>query len=144
MKLSIPTRKPLFTNPILTLVFTTITLSLASAFITLKVIEANNTDHCAIALGRARVEINQSQVPSVFDEQKWVKLTAQYDDVFTACDAETAAKYATDEFNPWAAPALEAFSPQGSVPASSPAAPSPGSSVLVPPVEPTMPATTVE
>lgn len=107
-------RKPLFDHPMLTLAITTLTLSIASAFITFQVIGSRDTDPCARVLGRARMEIKQTQVPSVFDAQKWDELTAQYNEIFAECDAETANKFATEEFNPWAAPALDALRPQAS------------------------------
>jgi hypothetical protein len=130
MEPSMKPRKPLFDHPMITLAITTLTLSLASAFITFKVIGSRDADPCATVLGRARIEIKQSQVPSVFDAQKWDELTAQYNEVFAECDAETANKFATEEFNPWAAPALEALRPQTSTPA-------PGSSTPDPAVSPT-------
>lgn len=112
MEPSMKPRKPLFDHPMVTLAITTLTLSIASAFITFKVIGSRDADPCARVLGRTRIEIKQTQVPSVFDAQKWDELTAQYNEIFAECDAETANKFATEEFNPWAAPALDALRPQ--------------------------------
>lgn len=125
-------RKPLFDHPMLTLAITTLTLSVASAFITFKVVASRDSDPCAAVLGRARMEINQTQVPSVFDTQKWDELTAQYNEIFAECDAETANKFANEEFNPWAAPALELLRPEAS--AATPSSSTPGTSVA--PVSP--------
>jgi len=153
MEPSMKPRKPLFDHPMLTLAITTLTLSIASAFITFKVIGAREADPCASVLGRARMEINQTQVPSVFDAQKWDELTAQYNEIFAECDAETANKFATEEFNPWAAPALDALRPQAAPAApgaSTPAAPTapastnPASPPAATPATPPSPSTTVK
>jgi len=124
---SMKPRKPLFDHPMITLAVTTLTLSIASAFITFKVVASRDSDPCATALGRARIEINQTQVPSVFDTQKWDKLTAQYNEIFAECDAETANKFANEEFNPWAAPALELLRPDAA--AATPSSSTPGATV---------------
>jgi hypothetical protein len=151
MEPSMKPRKPLFDHPILTLAITTITLSLASAFIIFKVYSSRDADPCAVALGRVRIEIKQSQVPSVFDTQKWDELTEQYNEVFVECDAETADKFAAEEFNPWATPALEALRPQGSAtdfgsstpdPAVSPPNPAPSSPPAATPPSPSSSTTT--
>lgn len=117
MEQSTPKRKPLFDNPILTLAMVTIALSAASAYITFQIIGSRSSDPCATALGRARVEMSQSEVPSVFDEVKWEGLTDQYNEIFAVCDSATATKFATEEFNPWAAPALEVLRPPAGSPA---------------------------
>lgn len=153
MEPSMKPRKPLFDHPMLTLAITTLTLSIASAFITFQVIGSRDTDPCARVLGRARMEIKQTQVPSVFDAQKWDELTAQYNEIFAECDAETANKFATEEFNPWAAPALDALRPQAASAApgaSTPAAPAapastnPASPPAATPATPPSPSTTVK
>jgi hypothetical protein len=55
--------------------------------------------------------MGQTKVPSVFDEEAWEGLTNSYNKVFESCDPETAAQFAAEEFDPWAAPALSALRP---------------------------------
>jgi len=104
-------KKPLFDHPLLTLVFATLTLSLASAFVTYKVVASRGDDPCGSIIGKARIEMKQDGPPSVFDEGKWGSITDQYNEIFEVCDAATANKFAAEEFNPWAAPALEILRP---------------------------------
>lgn len=142
MDQSTPKRKPLFEKPILTLALATLTLSAASAYITFQVIGSRSSDPCATALGRARVEMSQSKVPSVFDEVKWQGLTDQYNEIFAVCDSATATKFATEEFNPWAAPALEVLRPPAGSAANA-AVPTPsGSSPATPASTPQTPDST--
>jgi len=104
-------KKPLFDHPLVTLVFVTLTLSIASAFVTFKVVASRTDDPCGSIIGKARIEMKQDAPPSVFDEGKWASITDQYNEIFKVCDAATANKFASEEFNPWAAPALEILRP---------------------------------
>lgn len=105
-------KKPRFDHPMLTLAIVTVTLSLVAAFTTLRLMDSvKGSDTCADVIGEMRVEMGQTKVPSVFDEKAWEDLTNSYNKVFESCDPETAAQFAAEEFDPWAAPALSALRP---------------------------------
>jgi hypothetical protein len=136
-------KKPKFDHPIVTLVVVAITCSVLAAFGTRAFLSSrSSTDTCAAVVGSLRIEMGRSKVPSVFDEKAWDELTTQYNQVFENCDAATANDFATKEFNPWAAPALEVLRPTASTEtgsSSSGASTAPASSV---PTSTEVPATT--
>lgn len=104
---SLQPRRPLLDHPFAVLILVTITLSLLAAFTTLRVLDARaGAGDCEITLGQFRLEMAQSGPPSVFDTSAWEALTERYNQVFTVCPTDVAAAFTTDEFDPWAAPAL--------------------------------------
>lgn len=95
-----------------TFVLIALTCSVLAAFGTKAFLDSRRSaDPCAEAIGKLRLEMGQSKVPSVFDEKSWSALNDKYNQVFDSCDPDTANKFVLDEFDPWAAPALSALRP---------------------------------
>jgi hypothetical protein len=103
-------KKPSFDHPMITFVLIALTCSILAAFGTKSFLDSRqSSDPCAEAIGKLRLEMGQSKVPSVFDERAWADLNDKYNQVFDSCDVPTANKFVADEFDPWAAPALSVF-----------------------------------
>lgn len=101
-------RRPLLDHPFAILVLVTITLSLLAAFVTLRVLESRSSaSSCEVAIGQFRLEMAQSGPPSVFDTTAWDALTERYNSIFTVCPSDVAVAFTTQEFDTWAAPALQ-------------------------------------
>jgi hypothetical protein len=96
------------TFPVGLFILVVLVIAAVSGYATLQVLGRDSSDACDVALGRVRIHMASNAVPSAMDEQGWNDVTTMYTAVYTSCPDAAATDFRVNEFERWAAPALEA------------------------------------